>query len=283
MFNAISKTIQWIGKHFLGMLFLLIVLIVLLPKGEPTTDANLQEIALFGPIVDSNIIIKEIEKAQNDPQIKGVLLSINSPGGSVAPSIEISYAIKQLSQQKPVVVYGENIVASGGYYSAIWADYIIANPGAIIGSIGVIMQSPNLAELMEKIGIETQVVKQGAYKEAGTPLRQWTQKEREELDQLTKDTYDLFVEDVAKARNLDMNNASVYADARIFSAKRAKSVGLIDDIGTKQVAKEKVASLAKVSNPKWKEKNKMETFLEKLATQNILRIISYGYGLQSSF
>ncbi|HHO42218.1 MAG TPA: signal peptide peptidase SppA [Epsilonproteobacteria bacterium] len=283
MFKTISNTLQWIGRHFLGMLFVLIALVVFLPKSEPKSNANLQEISLVGPIVDASLVIKEIESAQKDSAIKGVLFSINSPGGSVAPSIEIAYAISELSKQKPVVVYGENIVASGGYYSAIWADYIVANPGAIIGSIGVIMQSPNFETLMDKIGIQTQVVKQGAYKEAGTALREWTTQERHELEQLTQDTYDLFIQDVAKARKLDVNNSSLYADARIFSAKRAKSVGLIDEIGTKQTAKAKVASLANIDDPKWKEKNKIEAMMERFATQNILRIISYGYGLKSSF
>jgi protease-4 len=184
MFNTIGKILQWIGKHFWGMLFLLIVLIVLMPEEAPTNPANLQEIKLAGPIIDSDTIVKEIEKAQDDKKIKGVLLTVNSPGGAVAPSIEISYAIKALKEKKPVIAYAGGIMASGSYYSSIYANQIIANPGAIVGSIGVIMESADVKELMDKIGIKPQIVQQGTYKQAGTPMRQWTPEERAELERL---------------------------------------------------------------------------------------------------
>jgi protease-4 len=135
---------------------------------------------------------------------------------------------------------------------------------------------------MDKIGIGTQVVKEGTYKEAGTPTREWTPKEREELERLTKDTYELFVSDVAKARGLDLNNSKAYADAHIFSSKRAKEAGLIDEIGTKSSAKKQVAALAKVKKPVWKEKDKFEAFIENLGTESILKLQSYFYGLKST-
>ena len=281
MFNTIGKILQWIGKHFWGMLFLLIVLIVLMPEETPTNPANLQEIKLAGPIIDSDTIVKEIEKAQDDKKIKGVLLTVNSPGGAVAPSIEISYAIKALKEKKPVIAYAGGIMASGSYYSSIYANQIIANPGAIVGSIGVIMESADVKELMDKIGIKPQIVQQGTYKQAGTPMRQWTPEERAELERLTKDTYDLFVKDVATARGLDLNDSKAYADAHIFSAQRALSVGLIDKIGVKSEAKSALQKLAKVTKPHWKEKDKLQSFLEKLSTEAILQIQSYFYGLKS--
>ena len=283
MFNFLGKTIKWIGQHFLGMLFLLIALVVLMPKSSTQlSPANLQEIQLFGPIMDSDIIIKEIEEAQENSRIKGVLLTVNSPGGAVPPSIEIAYAIRELKKHKPVVAYASGIMASGSYYSSIYTNKIIANPGAIIGSIGVIMESANLKELMDKIGVKTQVVKQGTYKEAGTPTREWTTQEREELERLTKDTYDLFVSDVAQARGLDINASAEYADAHIFSAQRAKSVGLIDDIGIKSQAKSEIEKLSKVKKAVWKKKDKMEAFMERLASKTALKIQSYFYGLKAS-
>ncbi len=283
MFSAIGKTIKWIGQHFMGMLFLLIVAVVFMPKSETTLNpANLQEIELLGPIMSADEIIKEIEKAQKDPKIKGILLNVNSPGGAVPPSIEIAYAIKELKKHKPVIAYASGIMTSGSYYASIYANKIIANPGSIVGSIGVIMQSVNAEELMKTIGVKPQTVKQGTYKEAGTPTREWTAQERAELETLTKDTYDLFVKDVATARGLDINASKSYADAHIFSSKRAKEAGLIDEIGTKMTAKIQVASLAKVKKPVWKEKDKLESFIEKLGTQSILKLHSYFYGLKAS-
>ncbi len=206
MFNAIGKTIKWIGQHFMGMLFLLIAFVVLMPTSTTQLiPANLQEIKLVGPIMDADAILKEIETAQKDSSIKGILLNVNSPGGAVPPSIEIAYAIKELKKHKPVVAYASGIMASGSYYASIYANTIIANPGSIVGSIGVIMESANIEELMNTIGVKTQIVKQGTYKEAGTPTREWTPEERAELETLTKDTYELFIHDVAKARGLDIN------------------------------------------------------------------------------
>ncbi len=173
-------------------------------------------------------------------------------------------------------------MASGSYYASIYANKIIANPGSIVGSIGVIMQSFNAEELMRTIGVKTQTVKQGTYKEAGTPTREWTTEERTELERLTKDTYDLFVKDVAEARGLDIGASRTYADAHIFSSQRAKDVGLIDEIGVKITAKAQIAKLANVEKPIWNKKDRLETFLEELSTNSIMKLQSYFYGLKAS-
>lgn len=283
MFNAIGKIIKWIGQHFMGMLFLLIVLVVFMPKSETTlSPANLQEIEILGPIMSADLVIREIEEAQKNTKIKGVLLNVNSPGGAVPPSIEIAYAIKELKKHKPVIAYASGIMASGSYYASIYANKIIANPGSIVGSIGVIMQSVNAEELMKTIGVKPQTVKQGTYKEAGTATREWTAQEREELETLTKDTYDLFVKDVASARGLEINASKTYADAHIFSSQRAKEAGLIDEVGVKSQAKMQVAALAKVTVPVWKEKDRFETFMDKLGAKSIMTLQSYFYGLKAS-
>lgn len=284
MFNTLGNIIKWIGQHFMGMLFLLIALVVLMPSSSTQLNpANLQEIQLAGPIINADAILEEIETVQKDPKIKGVLLNVDSPGGAVPPSIEIAYAIKELKKHKPVVAYASGIMASGSYYASIYANTIIANPGSIVGSIGVIMESANVEELMKTIGIKTQIVKQGTYKEAGTPTREWTPEERAELETLTKDTYELFVNDVAQARGLDATKAKAYADAHIFSAKRAKEAGLIDTIGVKSQAKAEVEKLANVTKPSWKEKDKLESFMEQFTTKSLMHLQSYFYGLKASF
>ena len=283
MFKTLGNIVKWIGQHFMGMIFLLIAFVVLMPTSTAQlTPANLQEIKLVGPIMDADAILKEIETAQKDSSIKGVLFNVNSPGGAVPPSIEIAYAITELKKHKPVVAYASGIMASGSYYASIYANTIIANPGSIVGSIGVIMESANIEELMNTIGVKTQIVKQGTYKEAGTPTREWTPEERAELETLTKDTYELFVKDVAKARGLDISESKEYADAHIFSAARAKSAGLIDRVGVISQAKAEVQKLAKVKKPSWKEKDKLETFMEQISTKGMMQLQSYFYGLKSS-
>jgi len=283
MFKTLGNIVKWIGQHFMGMLFLLIAFVVLTPSSTTQLKtANLQEIKLVGPIMSADTVLKEIETAQKDKNIKGVLLNIDSPGGAVPPSIEIAYAIKELKKHKPVIAYASGTLASGSYYASIYANKIIANPGSIVGSIGVIMQSANIEELMNTLGVKTQLVKQGTYKEAGTPTREWTSEERAELETLTKDTYDLFVADVAEARGLDVSKDKNYADAHIFSSKRAKDVGLIDEIGVMSTAKADIAKLAKVTKPEWKEKDKLESFMEQFATKSMLFIGSYFNGLKAT-
>ena len=283
MFKVIGHTIKWIGQHFMGMLFLLIAFVVLVPSSTTKLQtANLQEIKLFGPIMSADMILKEIDAAQTDKNIKGVLLNVDSPGGAVPPSIEIAYAIKELKKHKPVIAYASGIMASGSYYGSIYANKIIANPGAIVGSIGVIMESANVEELMQTIGVKTQIVKQGTYKEAGTPTREWTPQERAELETLTKDTYELFVSDVAQARGLEISKAKTYADAHIFSAKRAKEAGLIDQIGVISTAKADLIKLSKVKKPEWKEKDKLETFMEQFTAKSMMQLRSYFYGLKAT-
>jgi len=283
MFKTLGNIVKWIGQHFMGMIFLLIAFVVLMPSSSTQlTTANLQEIQLLGPIMSADAVLKEIEEAQKDTKIKGVLLNVNSPGGAVPPSIEIAYAIKELKKHKPVVAYASGIMASGSYYASIYANTIIANPGSIVGSIGVIMESANVEELMKTVGVKTQIVKQGKFKEAGTPTREWTVAEREELERLTKDTYDLFTKDVADARGLDINNVTDYADAHIFSAHRAKKAGLIDRVGVKFEAKKELEILAKVKKPSWKEKDKLESFLDNLGTKSIMQIQNYFWGLKAS-
>ncbi len=282
MFKALSNVIKWIGQHFMGMIFLLIVFVVFMPSSSTQLNTpNLQEIKLTGPIMSADVVLKEIAAAQKDKNIKGVLLNVDSPGGAVPPSIEIAYAIKELKKHKPVVAYASGIMASGSYYASIYANKIIANPGSIIGSIGVIMQSANIEELMSTLGVKTQIVKQGTFKEAGTLTREWTKEERAELETLTRDTYELFVADVAEARGLDISKDKDYADAHIFSSKRAKDVGLIDEIGVISTAKADLIKLAKVKEPVWKEKDKLESFMEQFAAKSMMQFRSYFYGLQA--
>lgn len=280
IFYPITAPIRFIQRNFKTVLFLTILYFVLDNTNQESLEqANLQIIELDGPIMVVDDILEKIQKAKTDLNIKGVLLKVNSPGGAVAPSVEIAYAIKELNEIKPVVAYASGIMASGSYYASIWATSIIANPGSMIGSIGVIMQSVDASELMAKIGIKTQTVKVGEYKEAGTPTRQWTKKERNELENMTQSTYNMFVQDVANARNLKAENHKEYADAHIFTASQAKKVKLIDEVATISRAKGLIVELSKVEKPIWSKTDKMEQFMQKMMNSSIATISNSMNGL----
>lgn len=234
-------------------------------------------IDLKGAILDSKDILAKIQEAHK-PNIKGVLFVINSPGGAVSPSIEISYAIKRLRSKKPVVAYAAGTLASGSYYASIWANKIIANPGSTVGSIGVIFEGANLEALLQKIGISAQVVKAGKYKEVGTPFRKWHDYEKEELQKLINNTYKQFITDVAQARRLDLKKESEWAQAHIFTAKEAQKVGLIDSVGTIYEAKETLQKLAQVKKPIWKKEDPFEKFLRQVSKESANLLVSLLWG-----
>ena len=280
LFYPITAPIQFIQRNFKTVLLLTIIYFVVSNTQQNKLEkANLQIIKLNGPIMVVDDILEQIQKAKTNSIIKGVLLEVNSPGGAVAPSVEIAYAIKELSQTKPVVAYASGIMASGSYYASIWATKIIANPGSMIGSIGVIMQSVDASELMSKIGIKSQTVKVGEYKEVGTPTRQWSKKERAELEKITQDTYNMFVSDVANARKLKIENHKIYANAHVFTASQAKKVKLIDEVAPISKAKQLVVQLSKVKKPLWSKEDKMEKFMQKFMSSSIAILSNSMNGL----
>ncbi len=266
--SCMATGLRFIQGHFKATVLVLFVLWLILPSGdEGITPHNLQKITLTGPILDATPIVEQIDEASENDDVKGVLFSIDSPGGAVAPSVEIAYAIKRLSEKKPTVVYAAGIMASGGYYSAIWGNEIIANPGSMIGSIGVIIEGADVSGLMEKVGVKTQVVHAGEYKQVGTMERQWSNIERAELEKVINGTYDLFVGDVARARHLDLNLSTEYANAHIFTAAQAKKVGLVDSIGVEYDAKKRVEVLSKVTDPVWNKEDPMDKFMKRFAAE----------------
>ena len=286
MFSPIIAILDFITKYFKTIVFLTIMYFIIVPSDENLVDsnihANLQKIELSGPIMDVSKTLEDIQKAKEDKNIKGILFVVNSPGGAVAPSVELAYAIKELKDIKPVVVYASGVIASGSYYASIWANKIIANPGSMVGSIGVIMQGVNAEELMQKIGVSTQTVKAGKYKESGTPTRKWFDYEEKQLQSVIDDTYNMFISDVASARNLDVKNHNLFADAKIFTSKQAKEVGLVDEVATLSYAQNSLINLSKVENPVWKKEDKFEKFMNKLISEAVTNIsMNFVSGLKA--
>jgi protease-4 len=286
IFSPITAILDFITKYFKTIVFLTIMYFIIVPSDENLVDsnihANLQKIELSGPIMDVSKTLEDIQKAKEDKNIKGILFVVNSPGGAVAPSVELAYAIKELKDIKPVVVYASGVIASGSYYASIWANKIIANPGSMVGSIGVIMQGVNAEELMQKIGVSTQTVKAGKYKESGTPTRKWFDYEEKQLQSVIDDTYNMFISDVASARNLDVKNHNLFADAKIFTSKQAKEVGLVDEVATLSYAQNSLINLSKVENPVWKKEDKFEKFMNKLISEAVTNIsMNFVSGLKA--
>ncbi|PRM93268.1 signal peptide peptidase SppA [Arcobacter cryaerophilus gv. occultus] len=277
LFLPVIWFLDFITKYFKTIVFLTIVYFIFFSTAEDETiakyNANLQKIDLVGQIIDPSKVLEDIERASNDASIKGVLFVIDSPGGAVAPSVEIAYAIKELSMKKPVVAYASGTIASGSYYASIWADKIIANPGSIVGSIGVIMQGFEASKLLENIGISSQTIKAGKYKESGTFTRKWTNDEEQELQGVINSTYNMFISDVADARKLDIKKHTSFADAKIFTAHQAKDVGLVDEVATLNFAKYSLIELSKVEKPIWKKEDKFEKFMDKLMSQAISKVV----------
>ncbi len=276
IFSPITATMNYIQNHFKAMIFVLIVVLIFSPQSDDNfTPNNLQQINLVGPIMEVSEVLEQINKAARNDSIKGVMVSIDSPGGAVAPSVEIAYAIKRLKEKKPVVVYASGTIASGSYYASIWADDIIANPGSMVGSIGVVMQGADLSELMKKIGIKSQSVQAGKYKKVGTGDRAWTPYEVNELNKVINGTYDMFTTDVANARGLDIKKRDTFANAHIFTAQQAKEVGLVDSVGVSNDAKKRVIELSGVSHPIWNKEDKLDRLMKKISATAAVTIHTY--------
>ena len=186
-----------------------------------------------GPILDSQQTVEELNAFGKDPLVKAIVVRIDSPGGGVAPSQEIYNAVKRVrkEQNKTVVASMGSVAASGGYYIAVASDRILANPGTLTGSIGVIMQMANFQELLEKIGVKSVVVKTGKFKDIGSPFRPMGKEDRQLLESVMNDILSQFIEAVADGRSMDSAEVEHLADGRVFTGRQAKSVLLIDEIG----------------------------------------------------
>lgn len=231
-------------------------------------------------LTDSKIYRKNLEYLKKRKDVKALLLYINSPGGGVVASQEIYYSIRKFKEEKkvPVVAYISSVGASGGYYVAISADKIMASPGAITGSIGVIAEFPSFYELLEKIGIKFRVFKKGKFKDVGSPFRDISEEEKKYLEDLLQDVYRQFFKEVSLRRNLDTLNLKEWAEGKIFTGNQAKKLGLVDTLGTYEDALLLAGKLAGIKEkpneikPPEKRKGILYTLFEELINLNFLKI-----------
>lgn len=187
-----------------------------------------------GPSAGSGKIMMAIREAARREDIKVLVLRINSPGGTSVASQEIGIELERLRKTgKPVVTSMGDVCASGGYWIAAGSDHIVANPATLTGSIGVIMEISNLEGLYEKLGIHQEAIKSGKYKDMGSPTRPITPQERAFLEEIVGDSYQQFLEQVARGRQGKMSRQEIekIADGRIFTGRKAMQIGLVDSLG----------------------------------------------------
>jgi protease-4 len=186
---------------------------------------------LKGLIVSPEEILKNLTEFRNNPDVKSIVLRIESPGGAVGAAQEIYQEVKRTNGVKPIIASMGSMGASGGYYAALGAENIIANPGTMTGSIGVIVKFPNLEGLFEKIGYKSVVIKSGPLKDIGASNRAMSEEEHQLMQHLIDNVYNQFVRDIAEARDLPVETVSELADGRIYTGEQALEVGLIDSLG----------------------------------------------------
>lgn len=231
------------------LLFLALILLALVGISSITsewvqqgTKNRIGIVDITGLITDSQYITNQVKKFRQDKRIRGIILRIDSPGGAVGPSQEIyDEVLKTRESGKTIYASMGALAASGGYYIASAAEKIFANPGTLTGSIGVIMAFSNAKGLMEKIGLQPEIVKAGEYKDIGSPARAMTQKERNLLQSVVTDVHQQFIEAVASGRDISVAEVTKIADGRILTGRQAYSLNLVDQLGGLQVSIDQLA------------------------------------------
>ena len=188
-------------------------------------------VEIKGVITDSTEIIEEMRQHGDDETVKAIILRIDSPGGGVGPSQEIHREVVKLKTKKKVLTSMGSVAASGGYYIACASDLIVANPGTITGSIGVVMEFTNLEELLKKIGVKGVVLKGGEHKDIGSPFREMTPGEKRIMQEVIDNVHQQFIKAVAEGRKMEEGRVIPVADGRIFTGEQAKQFGLVDEMG----------------------------------------------------
>jgi protease-4 len=263
-FSAIGSIIKTI---FMLLMIFLVLGVIGLMFGESNIGGNIAVVEIKGPIEDSTETVKDIKKYREEEHVKAIILRVDSPGGAVGASQEIYDEVIKTKAIKPVVVSFGNMAASGGYYVAASATKVVANPGTLTGSIGVIAQFFQVDEILKKFNFKWEVIKSGSNKDIGSPLRPMTPDEKKLLQSMISDVYDQFVTAVSEGRGLKKEDVVAIADGRVFSGRKAKELGLVDELGGIEKAIEIAASEAKMTEePKviYPSKDKYK-FLDQLA------------------
>ncbi|MGC8937874.1 MAG: signal peptide peptidase SppA [Thermodesulfovibrio sp.] len=260
----------------IGIIVLLSFFITLMESS--VARGKIALINVKGVIVESKTVIDEIKQYRKDPSIRAIVLRVDSPGGAVVPSQEIYEEIKRTISVKPVVVSMGSVAASGGYYISCPATKIIANPGTLTGSIGVLIEIPNIKGLLDKIGVKAEVIKSGKYKDITSPFKTLQSDEKEILQRLIDDVHEQFIKAVSEGRKIPLEKVKKIADGRVFTGIKAKELGLVDEVGDLDYAIKVAAQLGKIKGEPEIVTKKSTLFIELLKSDTeslIKKILPY--------
>ncbi len=273
---------------FLSLCFLFGIIIVLLIfksifSGISTTEyeyevikSGKEKIAIVDldyTIITPDILVKQIKKFREDKSIKAIVLRIDSPGGGSAATHEMYEEVKKTRDSgKPIVVSVGTVAASGGYYVACGANKIVANPSSLVGSIGVIIQYITIRDLAEKLGIKDVTITSGDLKDTGNPFRDVNERDKKYLQDIINDSYELFLEIVAKERNINIDTLKNVATGRVYTGRQALKIGLIDTLGTLDDAIKIAAELSNIKGEPTIIKEKKKTYFLDLLLEKISQI-----------
>ncbi|MBN2297628.1 MAG: signal peptide peptidase SppA [Deltaproteobacteria bacterium] len=218
-------------KRILIIILLLIVVVLGIRTIRENMTPAIGMLEIDGPIVTSLRYLEIIKGFEEDEQIKAVIVRLDSPGGRVGPSQEVYEALLRLKKTKPVVASMGSISASGAFYIACAADTVYALSGTLTGSIGVILEFVDVSEGLSKLGVSARSITGGELKDAGTPFRHMSDKERRYFEDLARDIHDQFIDAVSAGRSLPRRDVVEYADGRVFTGRQAQAMGLIDKLG----------------------------------------------------
>ncbi len=256
---------------FLGIVFLISFSSNMMGSSFAQTYAqhngNIGIVEINGMILNSKKVIQDIQTFNEDDDIKAIILRVDSPGGGIGPSQEIYREIMKVKSSKKIITSMGSVAASGGYYIASATNGIVANPGTITGSIGVIMEYVNLMEIAQKIGISPIVIKSGEFKDMGSPLRELKESEKKLFQALVDELHLQFVTDASKARDIDLETMKTLADGRVYTGQKALQLKLIDRLGNLDDAVQWAGELVNIQEklvPVYPKEDRM-TFFKNLA------------------
>lgn len=234
----LNKRDMWLGLFVLVVVAAVVVVALLSVLSIAVGDRvggkkRVAVVEIIGPIVSSAALVEQLERYIENENVPVIVIRLNTPGGGVAASQEIYETVRKARRAGKIVIASMGAVAaSGGYYIAAACDTILANPGTITGSIGVVANFADFSELYKKIGIDFSARKSGKFKDMGSTSRKMTDEEKALLDSVIMDTYEQFVQAVSEGRGLDVDSVRAIADGRIFTGKQALGNGLVDLLGT---------------------------------------------------
>lgn len=271
--NRPKTNINWIWWGLGAFFFAVIIFRIGAASAVSNFEGSGKKVGIVkinGPILTSDSVVSQLEKLNNRKDISAIVMRIDSPGGLVAPTQEIYEKVKSLRGVKPIIASMGSVAASGGYYIALGADTLIANPGTIVGSIGVIMNYPIATELLGKVGIKFETVKSGGLKDVGSYSREVTEADRRHLNDMVTNIHNQFIDAVNNNRSIEKSELIKLADGRVFTGSQSKDLGLVDLLGTFEDAVSLAGTLGKIKGvPKTIQIDKKNSSLIDMFTSNI--------------